>query len=186
MPYSFQLHTHRFAAWCAATAAAASPKCRFPVSTGVRLIEATDLRRWGEDWGAVPEASDFDAAHRRLREDIVEQALAHAADITGTVSHGVAAKMINCYLKPIYACGVEPKDPDEHGKLAVLHPPIDRLLLDGLAEATGGAERSQWREWRDSGWSTFTSEQYENVMAAVRKRCAHALWEIEQYWKGHQ
>jgi hypothetical protein len=185
MPYSFQVHTHRFAAWCAATAASASPKCRFSVRTGIALIESTDLHTWGRGWKAVPRVAKFEKAHQELREEIVQRARC-LPKITGVVSHGVAAKLINCYLKPIYACGAEPTLPDERNKLAALHPPIDRVLLNSLAKASDRADAIKWREWRDKGWSTFTSQQYDDVIAAVRSITSRALWEIEENWKGYQ
>jgi hypothetical protein len=187
VPYLFHVHTHRFAAWCGASAAGASSKCRFKVRIGVELIEATALRAWGNGWASLPTPDTFDVAHRELREHLVRESLLRVSSITGTFTHGVAAKLINCYLKPIYACGTLPTDPDSLNKLNALHPPIDRLLLDGLAQSSTGAAAAAWRKWRSEGWSKFNSDQYEAVIAAIRTK-AHCrpLWEIEEFWVGHQ
>jgi hypothetical protein len=186
-PYIFEVHTHRFAGWCAATAAGASPKCRFEVQLGVSLIEATPLRAWGNGWESLPDALQFDAAHRALREQLIIESQMRRSSIVGTFTHGVAAKLINCYLKPIYACGTLPTNRQSLDKLGALHPPIDRLLLDGLARSSSRDSAVTWRKWKNKGWSTFDSDQYESVIASIRrKNIGRPLWEIEEFWAGHQ
>lgn len=186
MPYTFQDHTHRFAAWCAATAARASKNCRFSVEVGVRLIEATDLQNWGRGWDRLPDTAQFDKKHAELRESVVEKAC-QSHGITGVFTHGVAAKLINCYLKPIYVCGALPQDTAARDKLAAFHPPIDRVLLNGIVDVESEPRRARWRKWRDQGWSSFDSPTYDEVIRGIRELVAqNGLWSIEEYWIGHQ
>jgi hypothetical protein len=151
------------------------------------MIEATDLRAWGKGWSLLPTPDTFEVAHRKLRDALVHESLSRVSSITGSFTHGVAAKLINCYLKPIYACGMLPTNPDSLNKLNALHPPIDRLLLDGLAQSSTGATAAAWRKWRDKGWSKYNSDQYEAVIAAIRAKInGRPLWEIEEFWVGYQ
>ncbi|QRM35456.1 hypothetical protein [Microvirga sp. VF16] len=188
--YSFSLHSHRFAAWCAATAASASKKCRFSVLAGVKLIEQSGLSQMAAGWNMLPDPEEFDAYHRGMRERLV----ALAPFIVGSgpcreFTHGVAAKLINCYLKPLYVVG--PSDPQampeaQQEKLNAVHPPIDRLLLTSLIAADTGPRRVIWRKAKETGWSTFSSADYEAVIEAVRDFTSGELWKIERHWSGYQ
>jgi hypothetical protein len=186
MPYTFTEHTHRFATWCAATAARTSPKCRFSVKAGADLIKGTKLQRWGSGWAQLPNPNEFDQQHKRLRTSLAAKARKMAA-IKGRFTDGVAAKFINCYLKAIYVCGVLPKDQASRQKLAALHPPIDWVLLDGIASTPSTPNKTRWRKWRDKGWSNFDSDTYEEVVRGIRSLVdQRGLWSIERNWKGYR
>jgi hypothetical protein len=43
-------------------------------------------------------------------------------------THGIAAKLVNVYLKSVFVCGGR----HDHPRVRALHPPIDSLLLDAL------------------------------------------------------
>ncbi len=88
------------------------------------------------------------------------------------MTHGVAAKLINVYLKAIFVCGGH----HDHQRVRVLHPPIDRLLLRNLG-------------WNNIGpWSHFESNTYEEVIDCIRKKIGtgQPVWKIEEYWPGFQ
>lgn len=138
--YNLIKHRHRFAAWCGATASSASSKCRFSVRRGVELLEEAKLNAWLEH---LPPPETFDDEHRAMREQLVK--FAERSELVG-FSHGVAAKMINCYLKAAYIGSSE--------KLAYIHPPIDRLLINKLIRVDSQDEDSIiWREInRTGGW----------------------------------
>ncbi|MBM6583253.1 hypothetical protein ILT44_23915 [Microvirga sp. BT689] len=188
--YIFSVHSHRFAAWCAATAASASKKCRFPVSAGVKLIEKSGLSEVASGWHMLPDAEHFDSYHRQMRERLVD--LAPAVVGSGPCrefTQGVAAKLINCYLKPLYVVG--PSDPQampdaQRRKVNAIHPPIDRLLLNSLIAGHSGSHRAVWRRANAVGWSAFSSTDYEAVIAAVRETTLGELWKIERHWSGYQ
>ncbi len=205
-PYSHETHRHRFAAWAAARAASSSKSCRFAVQLGVALVEHTSLRALAAGWDQLPEAAAFDGAHRAWRQEIVEAApglpgWTRPEGAAGrAMTHGVAAKLINVYLKTLFACSVDADpaglDALRRAKLAAIHPPIDRLLLDALAKKNFEERRRSWRRFRDRGWSAFSSEDYEAVIALIREVTAHdneggepgggGLWKIERYWPGYQ
>jgi hypothetical protein len=186
--YDEAVHRHRFAAWCASTAAKSSPNCRFSVERGVRLIESCGLQELSEAWGNVPTAETFDHRHRIWREHLI----AAAPDIIGSgkrrrFTAGVAAKLINCYLKPLYITGVIDDIPQERRSLRdAMHPPIDRILLQTLAAENVGSMRLEWKRFADIGWSNFSHEQYQQVIEMVRAVTKGQLWTIEEHWGGHR
>jgi hypothetical protein len=182
-------HRHRFAAWCASTAARASrTKCSFDVEQGGKLVRQAGLRKLAVDWESLPAADKFDASHREWRDLLVNI----APRIIGTgkgraFTHGIAAKLINVYLKSIFTCGIVDKlSANNRDKLEAIHPPIDRPLLDELASKNVGGLSKRWRKYNAIGWSSFTSEQYENVISDVRDVTNGRLWIIENHWPGFQ
>jgi len=121
---STALIQHRFAAWAAATAGSASPKCRFSLADGVGILESIGF---GPDYGRperLPAPGDFDESHRRWRERAIKSAKARRINM----SHGVAAKLINVYLKSRFICGVRA----DHPKVKALNQPIESILLKAL------------------------------------------------------
>jgi hypothetical protein len=171
--YSFEQHSHRFAAW-AASRAASTKTCRFSVALGKTLIEGVaSLVESAVDANALPFPDQFDAKHKEWREEICSA----AGDLNMT--HGTAAKLINVYLKATLFC------PHclEWPKIKAIHPPIDRLLLAELARH----KREVWRG-QNLVWSKFSSEEYEEVIAKVKATVLSGagLWTIEEYWPGNQ
>lgn len=99
-------------------------------------------------------------------------------------THGVAAKLINCYLKVRFVCGGHHADE----RVQMLHPPIDEVLLKELAAMNFGGNAASWRKFRQARWSKFDSETYESVVELIRSSLPpnEPLWKIEEYWRGHQ
>ena len=179
MPYDIDEHKHRFAAW-AASRAASTKTCRFNVLQGKNIIEATGLKALLPSPDLLPIPAAIDAKHREWR--VAAIASAAGKDLTG-FSHGTAAKLINVYLKAAFVCaGFE-----DHPNVAALHPPIDSLLLDELYEGKVEGLTDKWAAARTARWSKFNSEQYEEVIAAIRAAArGSALWKIEAWWRGYQ
>jgi hypothetical protein len=175
--YGINLHTHRFAAW-AASRAASVVNCRFSVSQG-RLI----LEECGFDSSLsperLPEPQVVDEAHRKWRADIISAAASR--DLTFT--HGVAAKLVNVYFKSRFVCGGH----HDNERVRALHPPIDSVLLEALAELNVGGHAKDWSQAAKTRWSKFGSEDYEHVIALIRQSLGDGpLWQIEEYWRGNQ
>jgi hypothetical protein len=184
--YDEVIHRHRFAAWCAATAANSSPNCRFRVEQGVRLLEGCGLQKLSEDWVNLPRAEAFDNHHRAWREHLI--AMAPKIIRRGerrNFTAGVAAKLINCYLKPLYVTGVFERLPAERRELRdAIHPPIDRILLQSLSERNVGSMRREWKRLAKVGWSNFSHDDYQQVVDMVRVVTNGQLWMIEENWGG--
>ena len=77
---------------------------------------------------------------------------------------GVAAKLINCYLKSRFVCGGHHPD----SRVQNVHPPIDDVLLKTLAKRNIGGYAKQWRHARSARWSKLTSDEYENLIHLIR------------------
>jgi hypothetical protein len=171
--YNFKEHVHRFAAWAAGRAGSTST-ARFSVESAKSWLErAEGLKACVCNPNVLPEtANEFDEKHRNWRNKLI-------ADANNSITHGIAAKLINIYLK---AAVVHPHCAED-AKVGFVHPPIDRLLLGELRK-TGP---DFWRR-QDLTWSKFNSEKYEEVISKVRRTLqpGEPLWKIEEYWKGNQ
>lgn len=180
MPYSIELHSHRLAAW-AASRAASVKGCRFTVETGVRILEGSGFNpECLPDPNALPDPSQLDKIHRDWRNKIITNATKNGC----TFTHGVAAKLINCYLKVRFVCG----GTHTHERVALLHPPIDDLLLKAMAQVKFGGHTTSWREFRQKRWSKFDSDTYEAVITQIRSSLPEnaPLWTVEEHWGGFQ
>lgn len=180
MPYTSNDHIHNFAAWAASTAARTSPKCRFKVEIGSAILSESSLPSFINNYREVRGPSSFDERHQELRKEIIDLADGKGLFFT----HGIAAKMINIYFKAIY---LRPSILEE-AEFKELHPPIDRVLLNGLASSV--KEKEEMRKWKGHasiGWSNYSSRQYEAVIADVKSFCGDKpLWKVEEFWQGHQ
>ena len=178
MTYTITEHKHRFSAW-AASRASSVKGARFTVEQGKQLIESIGLDTLVDDPDKLPAREDINKQHRLWREQLIAEASKTGLAFT----HGVAAKLINMYLKSALVCGGY----DSHVKVADLHPPIDAVLLKALRRRNIGGLKSRWKEAELAKWSKFSSDQYEQVIQSIREVMGNrALWKIEEYWQGHQ
>lgn len=185
--YQLADHRHRFAAWCASTAARASPNCRFRVKEGLALIERGGLRNIATSWETLPEPQHFKRKHQRWR-DKLRQA---APEVLGErraigFTHGVAAKLINIYLKSIFVSAIDAASlpPSLRAKRDAIHPPIDGLLIKALSLQGPKEHRLFWQNVRP--WSLLSSTEYQEAITTIEQMTAGQLWRIEHYWSGHR
>ena len=152
--------------------------CRFSVECGRGLLEACGFLPKLCRPDQLPRPDTIDGEHRKWRETIVRSAPSDRA-----FTHGVAAKIINLYLKCRFVCGGH----QGHERVDCLHPPIDGLLLNRLAELNLGGHEKTWKQAARKRWSKFDSDDYEQVIALVRESLKGApLWMIEEHWRGNQ
>ncbi len=178
MPYTIEEHRHRFAAWAAGRAANVKG-CHFTVEQAKSILEATGFNQLLSAPESLPEPQDVDTRHRLWRNNII----ANAQSLGLTFTHGVAAKLINIYLKAGFICGGH----HNNEKVQALHPPIDSLLLKELSSQNIGGLQQAWNEACMIRWSKFDSSQYETVIRNIRSSIPNQpLWTIEQYWRGFQ
>jgi len=178
MPYTIEEHKHRFSAWAAGRAASVT-RCRFSIRQAKAILEAAGLNQLLASPNNLPLPSDTDSCHRTWRKNVIKAAKRNGINFT----HGVAAKLINIYLKVGFVCGGHHADP----RVQALHPPIDSLLLDELSIKDVGGFRDDWNKARQIRWSNFDSTQYEDVIKNIRASIPNqALWKVEQYWPGHR
>lgn len=177
MVYTFLEHKNRFASWCGASAAGKSPKCRFKVSQGAALIKKVRLCRDVENIAWENIKGGFDQWHSDRCESLMQTATDYG--IQG-FSYGVAAKLLNCYIKAFWI--------GDERVLSVAHPPIDRVLLEHLESCDVFESRSFWRSYKNKGWSNFSEADYKAVITKIRSSLSEhgAMWAIEKYWPGFQ
>lgn len=170
--YSIQEHQHRYAAW-AASRGASTKNCRFTVEKGKQLLESCGF---DQDF-RLPPASQFDEAHREWRQAMKRKIKRKS------FTHGVAAKLINLYLKARFVHAGMENTP----QVRAIHPPIDSLLLHALAAHKVGGNGEPWKGLAKLGWSNFDSRTYERAIEVIRQVCGKkGLWTIEEHWEGHQ
>jgi hypothetical protein len=99
------------------------------------------------------------------------------ADIKN-VTFGRAAKLVAVYLKTMIVI----PDP-ECVFAAILHPPVDRILLQNVARDK--QYPSEFRKvWSTTNWTELNEDQYYQVIETFRE-CGLDIpqfWRIERYW----
>lgn len=176
--YSIEIHKHRFAAWAAGNAAS-SRNCRFKVEEAVQIIESIELNKIIQP-NQLPNIEQMDIQHKAWCESAIKAA--DELEIKG-FTHGVAAKLINIYLKSIFVCGGFQDDK----RVQALHPPIDRVLLSALASNNVNDKKQFWKMRQQQGWSNFDYVSYQSVITQIRDVVKNEpMWTIEQYWQGFQ
>ena len=178
--YTIEEHKHILSTWAAATAASSSPKCRFKVEVAKRVLESLNIQELIKEIPHLKSSEAFDIWHDKQCNTLVEIA---KGEIKG-FSYGVAAKLLNCYLKVYFL--------DQLNKFSFIHPPVDRPLLGNLEKMNIGLKKKIWKEYKSKGWSNFSREDYRQVIASIKEALKHeikdekSLWKIEYYWPGHQ
>lgn len=170
--YDLKTHAHRFAAWAAATGASASPKCRFTVAQGKAILEEAGFTADFHRPSQLPAQTQIDQTHAKWRDRVIKA----AAQRRLKFSHGIAAKLINLYLKSRFTLAGHAS----HPRVAALHPPIDSLLLKAINQRLSPAQRFQ------TAWSTFDSKAYQQTINRLRTfNQAAPFWAVETHWQGH-
>jgi hypothetical protein len=173
--YSIQEHCHVFACWAASRAASTSILFRFKVRDGKNYLEGSGFTKDFEI-DDLPTPDIFDSEHEKWREAIILQKPGW--------SHGVAAKLINVYLKTRFVSEFSANE----NTVAAIHPPIDSILLDGLIQHNDNINSDDRKYLKKVKWSKMSSKQYEKVIEIIKKTVGHKkpLWSIEKYWRGYQ
>jgi hypothetical protein len=141
-PYTIDVHRHRFAAWAAGSAANVKT-CRIAVEKARNLIESAELDKLLESPNKLPPPGDIDQDHTNWREAICDDARRHPVSLP--ITHGIAAKLINVYLKAAFVCGGY----HEHEHVRALHPPVDSLLLSKMSDENIDGRK----DWGKVPWS---------------------------------
>ena len=179
--YTIEDHIHISASWIASTAASSSPENRFKVEHGQSILNKSTLKSLIRKPKSLPTRKLFDRNHEIWRNEIID--LSKEVQIEKPFTHGIAAKMINVYLKTIFICGGYHK----HTKTRSIHPPIDRILLNKLSQVNFNNRKELWKEMESKGWSKYDADEYQVVIDEIKAGLGRKpLWQIEQYWRGYQ
>jgi hypothetical protein len=98
----------------------------------------------------------------------------------GKASYGRAAKAIAIYLKSRIVLGGH----HEHSFAKVIHPPIDRILLQAIADHVRANNPVFAKQLRATTWTSLTEAAYDDLIARLRNAGLDqpAFWSIEQFW----
>ena len=197
-------YRHRFAAWCACRASSVKDY-RFKVRKGKKLIEDSDLRKdllAGWDATLLNSSKSFNEWHRNKRYRIIGISKRYSEQGNFPVfTHGIAAKLINIYMKVLFLGSVQDRMQEKNRKKQkLIHPPIDGQVLTRIANyharvtALAGNHDVEFlsqypTQFNGVGipWTGLNSGQYESIIKAFMHITRyHGLWTIEEYWPGHQ
>ena len=159
MNYDLAEHRHRFAVWAAARAAQRG----FTTVGNLRqALESTDIRAFL----ATPQsfhvsAAEFDTVHRGWCSSIVSSLSHHQI---ANVSFGRAAKLVAVYLKATVIMGEGWNSSLGHN----LHPPIDRILLQGLASSKRITSPHKVA-WPSINWTQLNESAYFDLIVQLRR-----------------
>ncbi len=179
--YGPEEHRFRFAAWAAARAS--SRGCGgFTTQKAVTALQTSGLRKMVEGVTALPaNPEQFDLCHIKWC-----MAVQNSVDLKN-FKYGRAAKLVNIYFKALFLANFgSPKSrlaeaDDLTTRVNAIHPPIDRLLLNELANH-GGKHCDFFRHIRTKGWTQFNQKEYESVIVKVKDITQGELWRIEEFW----
>jgi hypothetical protein len=175
-----------FSAWAAGRAASVKG-CRFPVVAAFNIIDHLELETKFQEPSQLPTAHEFDKHHRQWRSRAIyfvkhdKSSGFKSESSVHNFTDGIAAKIINIYLKLKFVCGGY----HDHPSVAAIHPPIDSLLLGKLRKKYPRPLHNPWKKYGKASWSKFTSEEYEEVISLIKQEMnGLPLWRIEEYWPG--
>lgn len=175
MSYNLPEHRHRFAVWAAARASQRG----FTTVRNLRdALEATDIRKVLSAPQALElSAAQFDALHRRWCLSICASLNQRRIE---NVTYGRAAKLVGVYLKAIVIMGSGCDSPLGRN----LHPPVDRILLHGLA-ASDRITSPHKAAWRQVNWTQLDESSYVQLIGQLRRAIPRdaPFWTIEEYWE---
>ena len=175
MSYDLAEHRHRFAVWAAARA---SQRGFTTVKNLRNAVQATDIREvLSAPQTAQVSAAQFDALHRAWCSSICSSL--RRRRIAG-VTYGRAAKLVAVYLKATVIMG----EGCNSSLGRNLHPPIDRILLQGLA-SSGRITSPHKAAWRSINWTQLNESAYYELIDQLRGAipCDAPFWTIEEYWQ---
>ncbi len=173
MTYTIFEHRHNFAAWAAGRAS----------SRGITNATVENLKCALKYSGLlqfcknIPDGFDDVEALSMLHNQWCEAVAKHLAQKHECkFSYGRAAKLVNVYLKSMIVM-VEPSSPIS----AILHPPIDAVLLKALAKKFDN------KQLGELNWTEFSKEEYLETIETLKALNGNKpFWQIEEYWIGYQ
>ena len=140
-------------------------------------IEATSVRKFLRDPESLDiDAKRFESRHREWCNVALEHLFKQGVE---SVTFGRVAKLFAVYLKAMVVVG----EGSQSKLAAVIHPPIDRTLLQRLA-ATAAIDAPYRARWRSVAWTKLTEGDYYSLLAELRAVLADEdpWWKLEEYW----
>jgi len=165
--YHFNEHRHRYAVWTAARAV----QRNFRVTNGAvrKAIDSAELRSFAECENEYSHA-EFKIFHitcaTKMMDCFIQSGIPN-------VSYGRVAKIIAIYLKTSVVLCSKATCPQSQ----VIHPPVDRILLQNLSKKVLGLE-----QLAEINWTRLNSEEYWKLAELIRERTGLFDWQLEEFW----
>jgi hypothetical protein len=166
--YHFNDHRHNYAVWTAARAVQRG----FTVTTATirEAIEKSGLREFAED-NKPYNHTDFEVFHLMCAYNLMDSFKSKAVN---NISYGRAAKIIAVYLKTaVVLCSK-----GACHKSQVIHPPLDRILLQNLAKNVAGLEKLAMITW-----TGLNADRYWKIAELIKEQYGSFNWQLEEYWE---
>jgi hypothetical protein len=174
MPYDLFEHRHRFSVWAAARA---TQRGFTSVEKLRDALQSTDIKAFTKDQAheEITE-QEFLKLHRIWCDDILEYL--RSAGVLDP-RFGRAAKLVAVYLKAMIVVGPHTDPP----LARVAHPPIDRILLRGLANSADVPADAQ-DIFRTTNWTSLQANEYYALIRQIKDSVPHIVpfWRLERYW----
>ena len=146
--YDIVEHVHRLSSW-AASLAASQKGHRFTACEGLAILEKAELHEFLRSPPNALEPDEIDSLHRKWRKTVIRIAKVEAPG--ANFNDGIAAKLINVYLK----VGLITIGNQQIKLVNALHPPIDSMVLEGLADDDRESNPVRAAFWRTKEMDTF-------------------------------
>ena len=203
--YNSDLHKHIISTWAASTAAS-QITFRFSVECGMKLIllgakgsfiDELTFTNFIKEIKNFKSQKEYDSWHysvienMRKKSDDLQLLLEKHNKNYEDYSYGIAAKLLNCYLKVFFL--------EYFGKekfADFIHPPIDRLLLLALQEEDpklfnfNNDVFVSVKYPKIPVWTKINVNEYTSIINLINvfilSRGQKGLWRSEAFWRGHQ
>jgi hypothetical protein len=167
--YTFYQHLHNYAVWTAARAV----QRNFTNTLNIKAaIEHAGLNEFVIKNNETITANEYDNHHRIFAHKIVEC----LNEMNIPCSYGRAAKIIAIYFKTSIILPSFGEGPLS----AIIHPPIDSILLKNLRKNESMPELSRLK------WTLLDENEYFELINKLRNIGYKKFWYIEKYWNPSQ
>jgi len=204
--YNLDLHKHTLSKWAASRAASQSKGFKFSVELGSKLLlfgkkgsqasdqEFIDYIKQIENFNSQ---DDYDSWHHQTilnmtsYTDELKQLLDKHNKSFNNYTYGIAAKILNCYLKVFFL------ESFGNQKFAdFIHPPVDAILLKALRKEDKKLFNFKNSVFTNIGvlkiptWTRINENEYKEIIKLMKEflsiKGQNGLWKIESFWIGHQ
>lgn len=182
MTYRSTEHLHNFACWTAAAAVrrgfTTNRVIAYAIESSKMQLEADEYLLNGGDYQKI-----HDKLCKALANSLKRQARKQEFDkkdlFLEKCTFGRMAKIVAIYMKT-YVVLPNLNNPKLTKVLASIYPPIDQILLDGIARKNDHF-KSIAKRYR---WSLAKKTEYYELKEDIEKEGMHFNWTLEVYWKG--
>jgi hypothetical protein len=171
--YGIEKHRHNFGVWTAARAVQRGfAGAKF--STIKKAIEAAGIQSYLQDTKNLPTTKNaFEKVHRKWCDSI-------RRSIGKDASYGRAAKIVAIYLKTTVVI----PEQENRGFIRVIHPPIDSILLNGIADEKFEQHKINVKEFRRIRWTKLDKRKYFKLIQKLRQlNDDRPFWMLETFWR---